>query len=159
MAKYPGVIIDLSQATPEILRTVGSRANQVIVVSTPTLPSLRLARSLVHEIKDIRGKEDKGIELVINMLGMASGNEVPKKDIEKAMDLKISATVPFAPKIFMGLESESKKVISDKDGMLIVRTSVIPVLLKTLNADAPTEEEAQTSKGFLGSILSKIKKK
>ncbi len=159
MAKYPVVIVDLSQATPDVLRTVGSRANQVIVVSTPSLPSLRLARSLVHEIKDLRGKDDKGIELVINMQGLAAAQEVPKKDIEKAMELKVSAVVSFAPKAFMGTESESKKLISDKDGMLIVRTSLLSVLQKVLDADMPREEEAPAKTGFLGSLMGKVKKK
>ncbi len=160
MAKYPVVIIDLSQTTPDILRAVTSRANQVVVVSTPTLPSLRLARSLVHEMKDMRGKDEKSIELVINMQGMAPANEVQKKDIEQAMELKVSAIIPFMPKVFIGSESESKKLTADKDGRLLVRNILLPVLQKVLSGSVSDDSEAEASStGFFGSLLAKVTKK
>ena len=160
MKKYPVVIVDLSQTSSTVQRAVASRANQVVVVSTPSLPSLRLARSLVHELKDLRGKDDKGIELVINMQGMATSNEVPKKDIEKAMELKISAMISFLPKLFMGSESESKKIIADKDGELVVKMSVLPVLQKVLDADIPQNHgQVVENTGFLSSLMGKLKAK
>lgn len=158
MTKFPVVIVDLSQATPDVIRGVVSRANQVMVVSTPTLPSLRLARSLVHEIKDLRGKDHKNIEMIINMQGLAPGNEVPKKDIEQAMEFKISALVPFAAKTFLGAESASKKLIDDKDGLQIFRSSLLPVLERILERDAPDQDIDNKGKsGFIGSLLGKMK--
>lgn len=160
MAKYPVVIVDLSQATPDVLRAVASRANQVIVVSTPTLPSLRLARSLIHEMKDLRGKDDKGIDMIVNMQGFASGHEVSRKDIESAMEMKVSTVIPFAPKSFVGTESEGKKLSSTSEGMAIVRTQVLPVLQKILDADIAGDDMDQKPQGgFLGSLLGKFSSK
>jgi pilus assembly protein CpaE len=160
MTKYPVVIVDLSQTTPDVMRAIASRANQIIIVSTPTLPSLRLARSLVHEMKDLRGKDEKSIDLIINMQGLASPHEVPKKDIEQAMELKISAIVPFAPKAFMGSESESKKLIADAEGKRIVTVLLLPVLQKVLRGNVSDEAGAvSASSGFLGSMLGKFKAK
>ena len=114
----------------------------------------------MHELKDLRGKDDKGIELVINMQGMATSNEVPKKDIEKAMELKISAMISFLPKLFMGSESESKKIIADKDGELVVKMSVLPVLQKVLDADIPQNHgQVVENTGFLSSLMGKLKAK
>lgn len=160
MTKYPVVIVDLSQTPPDVQRAIASKANQVVVVSTPALPSLRLARSLVHELKDLRGKDDKGIELIINMQGKALSNEVPKKDIEKAMELKVSALISFEPKLFMGSESESKKLNADKSGELIIKMSLLPVLQKVLDGDVPYGDGQDTeNKGFLGSLMGKLKAK
>jgi pilus assembly protein CpaE len=157
MIKYPVVIIDLSQSTPEVVRAMASRASQMVVVSTPTLPSLRLARSLIHEMKDLRGKDDKNIELIVNMQGMAPANEVPKKDIEHAMELKVSTIIPFAPKAFMGSESQGKKLSDDKDGKNIVRSVLLPVLQKVLDGDM-AEESAGAGGGFFSSLFGSKKR-
>ena len=158
MTKFPVVIVDLSHASPDIVRTVTSRANHVIVVSTPTLPSLRLARSLVHEIKDLRGKDHKNIEMIINMHGLAAAHEVPRKDIEQAMDFKVSALVPFHAKVFMGSESHSRKLIDDKDGDLVFRTSLLPLLSRILEREAVDDGSKNIKTGLLGSLMSKLKK-
>ncbi|MCC7304789.1 MAG: type II secretion protein ATPase [Alphaproteobacteria bacterium] len=160
MVKYPVVIVDLSHASPEVHKTVLRRANQVNIVTTPFLPALRHARTLVHEIQELRGGKDEktgsGIELIINMQGMATAHEVSRKDIEQAMELKISATVPFAPRAFIGSESESKRLTLDKDGQGIVRGALLPVLRRAIGGDAE-EQEAPASGGFFSNILGKLK--
>lgn len=160
MAKYPVVIVDLSQSTPDVLRAVASRANQVIVVSTAMLPSLRLARSLIHELKDLRGKDDKGIDMILNFQGVAAGHEVSRKDIESAMEMKISTLIPFAPKAFVGSESESKKLSTMSEGMAIIRTHILPVLQKVIDGDvAGDDAEEKQQGGFFGSLLGKLSSK
>ena len=158
MVKYPVLIADLSNSAPNLVRTVMARAHQIVVVSTPNLGSLRLARSLIHEIKDLRGGKDDGIDMVINMQGMAPANEVSKSDIEAAMEFKISTIIPFAAKSFMGMESQSKKLSADKDGDLIVTTHVLPVVQKSLSVQAPVAVEAAGDEGFIGGLLKKLKK-
>ncbi|MGB0720695.1 MAG: AAA family ATPase, partial [Bdellovibrionales bacterium] len=85
MAAYPVVVVDLSQAEPELARAVLVRANRIIVTATPGLPALRQSRALIHEIKTARGNQDGGIDFVINMQGLAGPHEIAKKDIETAM--------------------------------------------------------------------------
>lgn len=158
MAKYPVVLADLSQAGPALSNTILTRANQIVVISTPMLPSLRLARSLVQEIKELRGGKISDVELVINMQGAAPANEVAKSDIEKAMEMKVSTFVPYAPKVFMGCESQSKPLTDDKEGDVIVRTHILPILQKVLSVES-SEYEAATpaSEGLLGGILKRLK--
>jgi pilus assembly protein CpaE len=160
MVTYPVVIADLSHASENLANTVISKASEIMVVSTPTLTSLRLARSLIQEIKEHRGNDAGGIEMIVNMQGLAPKNEVSKKDIEQAMEFKISTIVPFDPVTFVGMESQSKKLISSKQGEELVRKNLLPLIQKVLSVT--TEEPADTQKdkgGILGGILGKVKSK
>jgi pilus assembly protein CpaE len=159
MVKYPVVIVDLSHAPPDVVRAIAGRANQMILVSSPSLASLRLARTLAGELRDLRGKDDKGIDLVINMQGIATSGEASRKDIEQAMEFKVSAMVPFLPKIFIAAESESKKIMMDKEGQGIVKTALIPILSRVISGAVLEDEGTPAKGGFLNNILSGFKKK
>ncbi len=160
MVKYPVVFVDLSHSTQSLQKVILSRAHQVNVVSGQGLVSLRQGRSLIQEIKDLRGGELDGIELIINMEGMASGQEVPKKDIESAMDLKVSAFIPFDTKIFLGNESASAKITEDKDGSELVKTNLLPVIQKVIAGDLPkNDSQADGGKGLLGGLIGKLSSK
>lgn len=158
MVKYPVVIADLSHAPPELEKAVIARANQIILVTTPTLPALRLARSLMQEIKEIRGGKSSNIEMIVNMQGLAAANEVSKKDIEEAMEMPVSAIIPFAAKTFLGTESESKKLSDDKDGAQIIERILMPIVRKTLALDKDAEVRDTQKDGLLSGLLGKLKK-
>jgi len=162
MAKYPVVLVDLSASPAGIRSAVIGRANQIVMISTPTLPSLRLARSLLQEIKELRGGSEKEINMVINMQGQAPANEVSKGDIEKALEFKPSALVSFDTKTFIGCESEGRKLMDDKAGKALVHNVLLPVLKDVLAADlagTQVSEEEEKKDGFLGSFMTKLKTK
>ncbi len=160
MVTYPVVIADLSHGAENLANTVIAKASQIIVVSSPSLTSLRLARSLIQEIKEHRGGEAAGIEMIVNMHGLAPKNEVPKKDIEQAMEFKISTTIGFDPAVFVGLENQGKKLLSDAKGEEIVRKNLLPLVQKILSASAEEPESASKDKGgFLSGLLGKVKSK
>ena len=159
MAKYPVVFVDLSNASEALQRVVLSRANQIQVVSTQSLVSLRQGRSLLQEIKDLRGGNDEGLELVINMGGVAAACEVPKGDIEAAMDLKVSAIVPFEPKMFQGNESESRKLTDDSESAALLKKTLLPIVQKVVAGSSDASDEAEEeSKGLLGGLMGKLSK-
>lgn len=158
MVKSPVVIVDVSHSPSALQKCVMTRANQILVVSTPTLPALRLARSLIQEVRDIRGGDHGELSLIINMQGQAVASEVSKNDIEKAMELTVAAYLPFDAKIFLSNESESKKLTQDKDAREVIETKLLPLVRKHLAANdghEPTEPEG----GFLDGLLGKLKKK
>ena len=132
MVSYPVVIVDLSAAIPSLKRAVLSKAHELIVVSTPTLPSLRATRTLMQEIKLIHGGDLSNTDLVVNMAGMIPSKEVSKKDISTALEFDPSVIVPFDPKLFIGSESEGKKINSDKTGAEIVDT-LMPLAQKVIS--------------------------
>lgn len=160
MVKYPVVIVDLSQSAESLQKTVLTRASQILVTSTPTLPALRLARSLIQEVREIRGGEDSDVSLIINMQGQAAGNEVSKKDIEQAMEFSVEAYLPYDAKMFLGNESESKKLTDDKDARALIEKTLVPFLRKIITINASSDGDAEEGQGgLLSGLLGKLKAK
>lgn len=161
MIKYPVVVVDLSQSAEVLQKAVLSRANQILVTSTPTLPALRLARSLIHEIKEVRGGHDEDVSLIVNMQGQASANEVSKADIQKAMEFNVAAYLPYDPKMFLGNESESRKLTDDKAARALIQTTLLPVVKQSLSSEIPANDDGNGDDGggFLGGMLGKLKTK
>ncbi len=154
MAEYPVVVADLSAAVPSLKRTVLNKAHKTIIVTTPILSALRGARTLISEIKTLHGGADSGIELVVNMIGFASGREVPRGDIPTAMDREPSVTVPFNPGMFVGLEADGRPLSEDKAGMEII-DSIIPIIKDIVEGPDEEEPEEKKSGGLLGGLLGK----
>jgi pilus assembly protein CpaE len=160
MGIYPVVLVDLSSSSPAVRRAVLAKAQETIVVTTPTLPSLRAARTLMGEISQLRGggKDDRGVDLVVNMVGISGKHEVPKSHIEKALEHKPAAIIAFAPDLFLKTEGEAKRLNTEKDGAAIV-ADLVALAQKTVpkignDAEAATEEKS----GGLGGLLGKLKK-
>lgn len=150
MARYPFVVTDLSDSSVGIKKVILNKAHQIVVVSTPTIPALRQARNLISDIANIRGGDRDSIDLIINMQGMNGGSEMSLSDIEEAVGTKIAARIPFAPKSFIGTESEGKRLIDDKDGTQIVRQQLLPLV-------GETQDEAAAADGFLGGLVKSLK--
>lgn len=155
MARFPVVVSDVSQSSEALQKIVLNRASKIILVSTATLPALRLARTLLHEIKEIRGGDADDIQLLINMQGLAAKNEVSKADIEAAMEMDVAAFVPFEPAVFLGNESESKKLTEDKDGRAIIEENLLPLI----GLSGPATMQKSKDGGLLDGFLSKLSPK
>ena len=159
MAKYPVLVVDLSQSSELLQRTVLARANQILVTTTPTLPALRLARSLLQEVREVRGGDDESVSLIVNMQGQAAANEVSKKDIEKAMEFSVAAYLPYDAKLFLGNESESKKLTDDAGARALIEKSLLPVVKKTVAVSADAENDNNEDDSLFGGLLGNLKGK
>ncbi len=157
MTSYPVVIVDLSSAVPSLKRTVINRAHELVVVSTPTLPSLRAARTMLHEIKTLHGGSDMGVDTIINMVGLAPGKEVPGRDIAAALESQPAAYIPFNPKLFVGFESEGKYMNTEKEGQGIIDT-ILPIAQKLLSGPAEERHKESNAGGLLGNLMGKLKR-
>lgn len=157
MVNYPLLIVDLSSAPASVKKTVLTRAHEIIVVSVPTLASLRSARSLIQEIKKLHGGQASSIDLVVNMSGMAAGKEVPKADIKAALDCDPEVVINFDPKLFIGSENEGRKLTADKAGQDLVQ-KLLPMIRKIVARDTQVVDDGGDG-GLLGGILGKLKKK
>jgi pilus assembly protein CpaE len=120
MQKYPVLVMDLSGAAPGVQKRVLTRANNVVVVTTGMLPSLRNCRTLLNELRNIR-VGFKEFDIVLNKRGMAGPEEVSDRDIKAALDLDPSAKMPYAPKIFAGGEVSGKAVGQNKAAAEVIR--------------------------------------
>lgn len=158
LVKYPIMVADLSHASPELSKIVISRANQIVVVSTPFLPSLRLARSLIGEIKEVRGGEGDEIDFIINMQGLDRADEVPAKDIEAAIEMEVSKTIAFASNVFLKAESSGKTLLSEKEGRKIIEESLLPIIGGSL-LDNLSGNQGDEDSGLFDGLLNKLKSK
>lgn len=162
MKTYPVVIVDLSNAPSALRRIIISRAHEILLVTAPLLPALRAARSLLQEIKDVRGDSEDHVDLVVNMTGMASRQEVDKADLEGALDRKPAVSIPYNPALFVGAESEGRKLNSTPEGTDIVR-SLLKLLTQVLDGSASEAFRAasddQGKKSVISGFIGKLKTK
>lgn len=156
MKSHPIVLVDLSSAIPSLKRTVLNQAHEIIVVTTPTLSALRSTRSLLQEIKLLHDGDLSAVDLIVNMTGIASGKEVPNKDIEAALNYKPSLTLPFDPKLFVAAENEGRKLSSLSAGSEIV-TKLLPIVNRVTggNLESPKSDNL----GLLDKVLGSLKGK
>jgi len=151
------VLIDLSGAIPSLKRMVMNRAHEIMIVATPTLSSLRAARTLMQEVKVLHGGSISNIDLVINMEGLMPSKEVSKKDIADVLEIKPSVTIPFDPKLFLTTENEGKKMNQEKAGRELIER-LLPVAQSVLSSVPLAVKGDALDLGVIGSFLSKIKK-
>lgn len=162
MKTYPIVVIDLSDSPTALQRIVLTRAHHITLVTTPVLPSLRAARTLLNEIKILRNDTDKVLDLAISMAGMAPKQEVPAKDLEAALERRPAVTVPFHPAILSGMENDGRRLTSTPEGAAIVRsllTMIFRVFEGTGSNTAAIANDDQEKKNPFSAIFKKLKHK
>lgn len=158
MMIYPVVVVDLSGASAHIKKMVISRAHDTLVVSTPSLSSLRAARTLMQEVKNFRGDSGENIQLVLNKIGEIQGIEVSKADIEKAMDRKAALAIAYDGKIFAAAETQGKAMAEVKGAEAFVG-NLVEFLKKTTSAKEVSPLGKASDNSAIGSFLSKLKGK
>ncbi len=158
MVTYPVVIADLSGAPASVKRMVMNKAHEVVIVTTPTLPALRSARSLRHEIKEVRGGSDKEVDLVVNMKDQSPGLEVSLQDISTAIGCKPLLNIPFSPKLFATAETQGRK-LGEISGSEDIVTGLITLARKVVQAEEVVHASNRTDGNFLGGLLGKFKVK
>lgn len=155
MVKFPVVVADLSHTPPDLQHAVLNRANEIVLVSTPTLPSLRLARSLLQEIKTLRGGHQSQIDIMINKQGLDKQSEVSVKDIQEALETDVSSVIGFRPDIFLKAESKSVKLTDDPEGQKVMESHFMPFLMRILSAEKVPESK-KGSQGVLDGFMAKL---
>ncbi|MGH1376210.1 MAG: AAA family ATPase [Alphaproteobacteria bacterium] len=155
MSKSPIVMVDLSCSDSSLKKAVLSRANQIVLVTSPTVTSLRFSRSLIKEVSDVRGGDKEAISLVVNKKGAVKAFEVSEGDIKEALEFQPSAVIEHMPSLFLKYESEIKGLLSDKDGAAVF-AELLPVLQKSIVVDMQSDEAEDKNSGLLGGFLNKL---
>lgn len=138
LAAYPLVIADLPTGWGSLARDIALRAASIIVVSEPTLPSLRNTRFLLENLKEHR--KDAPVKLVINRAGLYGKAEVGKNAIEETLGLTPAAFLPFDPAAFASIEMDGKSFDHNKQAHKILK------LLENVAFDISGTVEAQVPK-------------
>ncbi|HJR56011.1 MAG TPA: AAA family ATPase [Rhizomicrobium sp.] len=95
----PCVILDLPHGWSPWIRASLLAADEIVVVATPDLTSLRNAKNLIEIVKNTR-PNDRAPRLVLNQVGQPKRPEIPPKDFAETMGIEPAAVLPFDPALF-----------------------------------------------------------
>jgi pilus assembly protein CpaE len=133
----PFVVLDLPHLWSAWMRRTLIAADEVVVVATPDLASLRNAKNMIDLIRQGR-PNDAPPRLVLNQVGVPGRPEIPAKEFGSALGVHPSLVIPFDPKVFgaaanngqMILDSGAKSKAADAFQMLaqIVSRRELPML-------------------------------
>ena len=106
----PCVILDLPHGWQPWIKASLLAADDVVIVATPDLTSLRNAKNIIELVKNAR-PNDTPPRLVINQVGMPKRPEIPSKDFAETMGLAPSAIIAFEPALFGQAANNGQMVI------------------------------------------------
>jgi pilus assembly protein CpaE len=95
----PCVIVDLPHIWTPWIKATLIAADDIVIVATPDLASLRNTKNLVELIRQAR-PNDAPPKLVINQVGVAKRPEIPAKDFAETIGLEPALVMPFDPAMF-----------------------------------------------------------
>jgi pilus assembly protein CpaE len=95
----PCVILDLPHGWSPWIRNCLTGADEIVVVATPDLTSLRNAKNLIEIVKNSR-PNDNPPRLVLNQVGQPKRPEIPPKDFAETMGMDPAAVLAFDPALF-----------------------------------------------------------
>lgn len=89
-------------------------ADEVVVVATPDLASLRNAKNMIDLVRQGR-PNDAPPRLVLNQVGVPGRPEIPAKDFGAALGVHPSLIIPFEPKVFGTAANNGQMVLDLND--------------------------------------------
>jgi pilus assembly protein CpaE len=116
----PCVILDVPHGWQPWIKSTLLAADDIVVVATPDLTSLRNAKNIIELVKGAR-PNDAPPRLVINQVGVPKRPEIPPKDFAETMGVEPAAVLGFDPALFgqaanngqMILEVNAKGPVAD----------------------------------------------
>jgi pilus assembly protein CpaE len=98
-AAAPFVVLDLPHAWSAWKRKMLIASDDLVIVATPDLASLRNAKNMIDLVRQAR-PNDALPRLVLNQVGVPGRPEIPVKDFGDALGLGPCLSLPFEPKAF-----------------------------------------------------------
>jgi pilus assembly protein CpaE len=148
----PCVIVDLPPIWTPWVRDTLIAADEIVIVATPDLASLRNAKNMMDILKGAR-TNDAPPKLVLNQVGVPKRPEIPAKDFAETMGIQPSLVIPFDPALFgtaanngqMLLEVQPKSPVAENVRKLAeIATGRVP--------------QVEVNKGALFSLLKGLKR-
>ncbi len=95
----PCVIVDIPHVWTAWVKQTLIGADDIVVVATPDLASLRNAKNIVELLRSAR-PNDTPPRLVINQVGVAKRPEIPAKDFAETIGVPPALVMPFDAQLF-----------------------------------------------------------
>lgn len=95
----PCVIVDLPHHWSPWVKQTLLASDDIVIVATPDLASLRTAKSYIDMVKLVR-PNDPPPKLVMNQTGVPKRPEIPVKDFAETLGVTPSLSLPFDPQLY-----------------------------------------------------------
>src|SRR5258708_7082584 len=98
-SSIPCVVVDVPHAWSSWARQTLCAADEIVIVATPDLASLRNTKNMIDVVKSRRAN-DAAPKLVLNQVGVAKRPEIPVKEFAAAVGQEPVLVLPFDPQLF-----------------------------------------------------------
>jgi pilus assembly protein CpaE len=106
----PYVVLDLPHAWSAWKRRMLLASDDLVIVATPDLASLRNAKNMVDLVRQAR-PNDAPPRLVLNQVGVPGRPEIPVKDFGEALGIVPSLVLMFEPKLYGQAANNGQMVV------------------------------------------------
>ncbi|NVO14201.1 MAG: AAA family ATPase [Rhodoplanes sp.] len=110
-ASVPCVVLDVPHLWSAWTKRVLVGADDILVVATPDLASLRNAKNIVDMLKAARPNDRRPL-YCLNMVGVPKRPEIKPPDFAKALEDEPVAVIPFEPQLF-GTAANNGQMIAE----------------------------------------------
>jgi pilus assembly protein CpaE len=106
----PFVVLDMPHGWQPWLKASLLSADEIVIVATPDLTSLRNAKNIFELVRSAR-PNDAPPRVVINQVGMPKRPEIPAKDFAETMGVEPASVIAFDPAVFGQAANNGQMVI------------------------------------------------
>ena len=143
----PYIVLDLPHVWSGWMRATLMSSDDVVIVASPDLASLRNAKNLIDLIR--RGRpNDAPPHLVVNQVGLPGRPEIPLKEFSKALDVEPALVMPFDSKLF-GQAANNGQMIFEVNAKAKAAEGLMAFAQQLSRREAP----APKAKGLLDKLL------
>jgi pilus assembly protein CpaE len=126
-------------------------ADEVVIVATPDLASLRNAKNMIDLITRAR-PNDEPPRLILNQVGMPGRPEIPVKDFAKALGVEPSLCLPYDAKLF-GQAANNGQMICEVNAKSKTSEGLNQFVQALSRRDAPPAKSKSAKASLLGRLL------
>jgi pilus assembly protein CpaE len=145
----PYIVMDLPHVWTPWLKANLIAADEVIIVATPDLASLRNAKNIIDLLRHSR-PNDHAPRLVINQFETPGRPEIPLKEFGAALGVTPVCVVPFDAKLF-GTAANNGQMIADSAPVSKVNDALIALTAAVTGRSV----ERKVEKSFLSKLFNK----
>jgi pilus assembly protein CpaE len=110
-SSIPCVVVDVPHAWSSWARQTLCAADEIVIVATPDLASLRNTKNMIDAVKSRRAN-DAAPKLVLNQVGVPKRPEIPVKEFAAAVGQEPVLVMPFDPQLF-GTASNNGQMLAE----------------------------------------------
>lgn len=151
------VVLDTPHHWSPAVTTTLRQAENVVLVATPDLASLRNLKSVYDWLKAER-QHDARPRIVLNQIGMPKRPEIAAKEFAEIVGAPMDLSIPFEPALFGAAQNDGKMLADVAGSKKLVEP--IEAFVQSLFGGKPGAKTAEASSGFdLSSLIARVTKR